>query len=30
LFTSFTGLELSEFNSIYNEIEYKYPEYVFC
>ena len=27
LFRSFTGLELSEFNSIYNEIESKYPEY---
>ena len=27
MFSSFTGLELSEFNSIYNEIESKYPEY---
>ena len=27
LFRSFTGLELSEFNSIYNEIESIYPEY---
>ena len=27
MFSSFTRLELSEFNSIYNEIESKYPEY---
>lgn len=27
LFRSFTGLELSEFDSIYKEIESKYPEY---
>ena len=27
LFRSFTGLELSEFDSIYKEVESKYPEY---
>ena len=27
LFRSFTGLQLSEFDSIYNEIESKYPKY---
>jgi Helix-turn-helix of DDE superfamily endonuclease len=27
LFRSFTGLELSEFDSIYKEIESKYPKY---
>ena len=27
LFRSFTGLELSEFDSIYMEVESKYPDY---
>jgi hypothetical protein len=27
LFKSFTGLELSEFDSIYKEIESRYPQY---
>ncbi|HET9806166.1 MAG TPA: hypothetical protein VFP49_04585 [Nitrososphaeraceae archaeon] len=27
LFKSFTGLELPEFDSIYKEIESKYPQY---